>query len=277
MELKTVGELKKSAYNHLGDCWGECAAIFFMVCGVCTAIAAAFALAMLFIDGTAKPEQLFKNRSLEFYALCGGILLIIALISIPFKYGISWYLLQQVRGNAVPLSCIFSCYTSQKRLIQTIALEIGTLLRKSVVGIPLVGFGIVEIRVAAAALRNIESKLIFTVIAAVLVLLLACMTALYLVFAMRFFLVPYIFASDSDKKISEIISESEKIMYGKELYLAELYFSFSGMSLFCLLIFPAIFFIPFIRMTTAAAAAEIIDNYSYERKNLDEFLKKTVE
>lgn len=274
--MKSIGELKKLSYGRLCDCWGESVTVFFIATGLISSggIFTILLLKTLCATGAISCDfaDILSEGPWWVYAIIAAVVLIMILVEIPFHYGICWYLMQQIRGNAVPPSSIFSCFMSRKTLRRTITLELMIFVRKLIAALPVVLLASVEIMLAGEAMTDTRSKLLFTVVGVVLVLLLTCMLAFYFVYSMKYFLVPYLYVADPDKKLSLIISRSSEMMFSKESYLTEFYGSFIGWFLTILLIFPAIFIFPFFRMTGTAAAAELIDNYNKEQSGLKTFI-----
>ena len=77
-------------------------------------------------------------------------------------------------------------------------------------------------------------------------------------FNCRFAAAAYLFVLDPDASAKEIIEKSVRISKGKTDYLAEAVLSSARWLPLCILIFPAVFVIPYMRMMYTAAVNEMI-------------------
>ena len=261
--MKSVRELKQTVKLRLRYSWGENAAVFFLTAG---GISAAVLIWTMIIDymrmgGITSAGKSFAGIS------DGGTLAVTAIIAVlfifiaePFRYGVKWYRLQQIRGNSVHARSIFSCYGSWKRAGQIFKLNSCLFARRLYFTLPLsamLALGLYLVH----KIQTAGSGAAYGAAAAAVLLLTGGVVCAAAVFNFRFAAAAYIFVLDPDASANEIIEKSIRIAKGKTDYLAEALLSSARWLIFCVLIFPAVFVIPYMRMMYTAAVNEIIVSY----------------
>lgn len=269
MNPKKSGDFKKAAHTALNDCWCECVCIFLVVLGGAIAIALAALLVIQFLYTYGIIENsimtIFSSGGVKFYCIIAIALLIICILAIPLKYGISWYYIQALDSRHVPASCFFSCYTNKKQHIRTTLTGLAVMGLRLAVALPVALCIIFTVRLAISAVNSSSgATFMITFVCCCLVLLIACLLFGYMIYSMHFTLVPYIYAMNPEKSVKDIISDSFKIIRRREFDLMEVLFSFTGWLALSLLIFPIIYVAPYMSMTFAAASVKLIKDHCDE-------------
>ncbi|MBQ8786596.1 MAG: hypothetical protein IJZ61_03065 [Oscillospiraceae bacterium] len=260
--MKNVTELKESVGSRMKKCWGESCAFFFIsVGGIAVAafawyLTADFLLTMGIIDS-------YTNSFLIIITFI--ILLLLWVITVPYKYGLRWYRLHQVRGHSVHGKSVFSCYFSAKRMFQVYKLSILLFLKRSVLLVPLAAIIGTEIYLITSFGSN-NSSLGYNLVVVVLLMLSVVLYIAYNVINIKYAIAPYIFALGFDRPATEIIAESVRFTKEKRGYMVEVLRNCAFMLIPCVFIFPIIFVIPKMMMIYTAAINEIIENGFAEDK-----------
>lgn len=216
---------------------------------------AAFIIAWLVIIGLSgsitNTGSIVRPYSTILSVIVGSVLL--WLIYTPFSYGVKWYKIQQVRGQSVPARGIFSCYMSLSRLMKVIQLSFIITVRKLCVIIPAAAF-------AGAAYYILANggNIILYCTSASFMLIAAVLLFLYLIMNIRYALVSYIYVLKPDISIKILTSESRRLLKGRIVYCLKILLSVSWLIIPCLMIFPAVFIVPYIQMVYTAMINEII-------------------
>lgn len=261
--MKPVKELKQKVKHRMRYCWGENAAVFFLTVG---GISAAMLIWAMIIDymrmgGIISPGKSFIGIS-DSGALAVTAVVIVAFIFIsePFRYGVKWYRLQQIRGNSVHARSIFSCYGSWKRAGQIFKLNACLFVRRLYFTLPLTAMLVLGLYLVRKIQISGGGAAYGAAVAAVLLLTggVICAAA---AFNCRFAAAAYLFVLDPDAPAKEIIKKSVRISKKKTDYLTEAVLSSARWLPLCVLIFPAVFVIPYMRMMYTAAVNEMIASY----------------
>ena len=256
---------RRFAAERLKCCWGECVGEVFIVTAVLTMAALVFLIAveLLFRAGVLSfgvGNIGSGGRGIAAAALIYFFLVYVALI--PLKYGTAWFYFQQAHSTTIPGAGFFSCYMHRKHIKGTLALEFMVMARRVMVAVFPTAFivlmtwhfiWLIDREPSAAA----ASLAILAIVGALLVFI-------YIIYHLRYIFVPYLYASDPEKSPKEILSESVRVARGSRVGIVRLVFSLAPLWVSCLAIFPLIFVIPYTKMTFAAAAAEIFDDYCSE-------------
>ena len=139
--MKTVKELRQTVLQRMRYCWGENTAVFFISAGGIAAVALAWFITTDFLMASGVTDQSGPRADLSngiVIAATAAALLLLFGIAEPFRYGVKWYRLQQVRGNAVHARSIFSCYGSLKRAGQIFRLDAYLFVRRMYFALPLI-------------------------------------------------------------------------------------------------------------------------------------------
>ncbi len=267
--MKTVKELKQTVLQRLRYCWGENTAVFFISAGGAAAVALAWFMTTDFLIASGAADQTRPRADLSngaVLAVTAAALILLFCIAEPFRYGVKWYRLQQVRGNAVHARSIFSCYGSWKRAGQIFRLDAYLFVRRMYFTVPLIALFAAGVYLASR-IEASENMAAYSA-AAVLVLLLAgsviCASA---AFNCKYSAAGYLFVLDPDASPKELIDKSVRISKGKSDYLVEAVLSSAIWLPFCVLIFPLIFAAPYMKMIYTAAVNEIILSEETENQN----------
>ncbi len=267
--MKTVKELRQTVLQRMRYCWGENTAVFFISAGGIAAVALAWFITTDFLMASGVTDQSGPRADLSngiVIAATAAALLLLFGIAEPFRYGVKWYRLQQVRGNAVHARSIFSCYGSWKRAGQIFRLDAYLFVRRMYFALPLIALFAAGAYMASR-IRISENSVAYSA-AAVLVLLLAgsviCASA---AFNCKYSAAEYLFVLDPDASPKELIDRSVRLSKGRSDYLIDAMLSSSIWLPFCVLVFPMIFALPYIKMIYTAAVNEIILSEEDEDQN----------
>lgn len=258
--MKNVKELKQNVLQRMRFCWGENTAIFFITVGGIAAVALVWFMIMDLLismgiaDSSARRVDLSNGAVIAVTAVS---LLILFGIAEPFRYGVKWYRLQQVRGNSVHAGSMFSCYGSWKRAGQIFRLNAYLFAKRFYFTAPLAiifASGIFLVNKIETSGNTVAYSA-----AAVLVFLLTGSTVCAAAaFNCRYAAVTYLFVLEPDTPPKELVEKGLKISMGKTDYLAEAILSSAICLPFCVFIFPMVFAIPYLQMIYTAAVNEII-------------------
>lgn len=256
IKMKKPKELKKHVLKRLMCCWGENCAVFLIISGELLIVALAL---MLVYDHFIN----FSSTSLPVWlaaAITAVLASVLWLAVIPFAYGVRWYNIQQIRGNAVFARSMFSCYASLKKMLQVLKLNSMLTLRR------LPSFVLIFGAVAAEfyAVNNADAVMerdsfLYSASIAFMLLLAAIGFCIYMILGLKYAPAPYLYALEPDSSPKEIISKSKRLMKNNSRYILETMCSMAGWLLPCILIFPMIFILPYSQMVYTAAINEIIE------------------
>lgn len=253
--MKNPKELKKYVLERLAGCWGECCMVFFIIAGELSAVALALMLAYDYLVDFSAADFPVWIASAITAVIAASLWLAVA----PFAYGVRWYRIQQVRGNAVFARSMFSCYASLKKMLQVLKLNSMLTLRR----IPsfLLIFGAVAAEFfltgEAGKTAGLDSTL-YAVLSALVPLSAAVGVCLFAALTLKYAPVPYLYALEPDCSPKELISKSKRLMRNNYRYVIETMLSLSGWLLPCVLVFPIVFIFPYAQMVYTAAINEII-------------------
>lgn len=260
--MKNIKELKESVAPRMRRCWGESCAIFAISAGILTASVFAWYLTMNFLISI----DVIKDAADGFMLLVtAAMAVVIWIITVPYKYGVRWYRLQQVRGHSVHAKSIFSCYFSAKKMLQVYKLSVLLILKKFIFLIPFIIF------LGAAIFLIIRFNAIggsaaYNLVVVTLLMLSVVVYLAYTIVNVKYAAAPYIFALGHDRPAAEIIKESVQFMKGNKSYMIEVLRSCAIMLIPCVLVFPMFFVLPKMMMIYTAAINEIIEKGFKEDK-----------
>lgn len=260
--MKEFKELKKSIEPRMKRCWGECCALFFISAGGIAAGVFAWYLTMNYL----LTVQIINSMNDPISLLAAlGVFVFMWLISVPYRYGVRWYRLQQVRGHSVHAKSVFSCYFSTKRMFQVYRMSLMLFLKKSIFLAPflcLLGAAINLI----TRLNSNSISTVYNILVVVLLMLSVVAYIAYNVVNVKYASAPYIFVLGFDRPAKEIISDSVRFTKDWQGYMVEVLRNCAFMLLPCILIFPMIFVIPKMMMIYTAAINEMVENGFAEDK-----------
>lgn len=260
--MKSVNELKQSAVPRLMCCWGESIAVFFITMGCISAFVIAWMIAVDFAATSGVVEISDKKIDLSngiILAITAAMFFLLWIALTPFSYGVKWYRMQQIRGNSVHARSIFSCYTSIRRAGQVFRLSFELLFRRLYILVPFIAVLISGLLLISYIAGKGEITLGYAAVVVLLLLLAGIMYCAYSVINIKYALVPYLFALEPDKSPKELIEKSRRLVKGKYGYMAEVLSSLTSYFIPCILIFPAVFIMPYVKMVYTAAMNELIE------------------
>ncbi len=258
--MKTANEIKTSVTKRLRYCWGENLAIFFLTIGGLAAAILAWMMVADFIT-IYSDGRIFQSH----VDLSNGMILAVTAVSLlllwsaaaPFQYGIKWYRLQQIRGNSVHARSFFSCYGSQKRIIQVYKLSLTLYLKRMYFMLPITAALCLGIYLANK-IGETNGGVLYSAAAVLVFLLAGCLICAAAVFNFKYSLAPYLFVLDTNAPPKELIKRSTELTQGKQGYMADIMLTAMRWLPPCLLVFPALFVVPYLKMMYIAAINEII-------------------
>ncbi len=273
MELKNLSELKKTALRQMSECWSETAGIVIITAGYYFAFGFMWVITIGvlygfdFLSGSGNFTKVFYEHSAAVICLTLLFVLVSYIVKIPFDFGVSWFLMQNVRGRAVSAQSFFGCYSNMKRFVRTVRIKFKVLKKKMLFTLVFLIIGAAEHYLAFTVSRNTGNSFWYTLSTVLLILMVCCLAAAYMFFSLRYCLVPYVFALDPDTGADEIIERSIKMMYGREMYMTDVVCSFIKWIVPCIFIFPLFLVLPYLFFIYANAVNEIIYNYSFDSDN----------
>lgn len=254
--MKKPKELKKHVLERLMCCWGECCAVFFIIAGELLTVALAVMLAYDYLVKFSNSDFPVWLAVIITAALAAALWLAVA----PFTYGVRWYRIQQIRGNAVFARSMFSCYASLKKLLQVLKLNSMLTLRRFPAFILICGAVASEFYMVTRSGEIIgQDSFLYATSAALLLLLAAIGVCLFILLGLKYAPVPYLYALEPHSSPKEIIAKSKRLMKDNSRYIIDTMCSVAGWLVPCVLIFPMIFIVPYIQMVYTAAINEIIE------------------
>lgn len=254
--MKKPKELKKYVLERLMCCWGESCAVFFIIFGELLVVALALMLAYDYLVNFSSADFPAWLAAAITALLAVGLWLAVA----PFTYGVRWYRIQQVRGNAVFARSMFSCYASLKKMLRVLKLNSMLTLRRFPVFILICGAVSAEFYMVNEAGKVMgQDSFLYTASAALMLLLAAIGFCIFMILGIKYAPVPYLYALEPDSSPKEIISKSKRLMKDNSRYIIETMRSMTGWLVPCILIFPMVFILPYSQMVYTAAINEIIE------------------
>lgn len=260
--MKTVKELKRNVLERLMCCWGESVMIFFISVGGAAAIVIAWTMTADLIGASGEaalsPNKTDLTNGAMLAATAAALLLLWGLAE-PFAYGVKWYRIQQIRGNSVHARSVFSCYGSLKRVGQIYRLEAYLFVRRLYFFLPLAALLAAGI-IVVDRVEKLNGGISYGAAAVLILLLTGCVLCAGAAINSKYAPVPYLFALEPDSSPKELVRKSAELTRDRTDYILEALFSAAGWLIPCILIFPAIFSIPYIKMVYTAAINEIIES-----------------
>lgn len=260
--MKNVKQLKKDAFERMRRCWAECCAVFFITVGGLSALVLAWLMTgdfLLVTDMALSADKTVDLSNKFMLSATIALLTLLWMLVTPFEYGLKWYRMQQINGNAVPLRSIFSCYTSFGKFIQVMNLNGMLTLRKALIFIPLAAVEAAAVYMTHRIGRSGNAAAYSTALVFIL-LLTAGLFCLYKALCLKYAAAPYIYVTEPELPAAEIVEKSKRVMENNGNYLFETARSMLLLVAFCLLIFPTAFILPYMQMVYTAAIAEIINS-----------------
>ena len=243
--MKNYKEIRQHVNVRLKYCMGESFMIFFITAGAL----AAFVMLWMIITGMF---VMFTDPYVTALSVIAGLILM-WLVFTPFKYGVKWYRIQHVRGQSVPARGIFSCYMSLSRLLKMFRVDFGITMRKLCVILPAAASA-----GAAYYMLQGERNILLYCVSAAFMLISAGLLILYIILNIRYSLVSFIYVLEPDIPIKTLIRESKRLVKGRISYCVKILLSAAWLIIPCLLIFPAVFIVPYIQMVYTAMINEMI-------------------
>ncbi len=255
-------ELKQEAIKILSNCWAEaCIVSIILMSFAAIFLSAGYIIYAVLIQlGMATGSYREVIFSGNIYYIAGLIfrLIVCYIFMSPVLNGKCYCFLQAVRGQIVPINCVFSCYASRGIFFKSLKIRFQTDLRRAAVFIPVLLVVAFESDMLLHIFKNNiwgKSEILSAVGCIVIIV---SLIILYTLFSGRYTAVPYIFVSNPDVNSGEIIKQSLECVKENNLRLLKLKLSFVGWFALCILIFPLILVLPYYCMTLAVAINNVI-------------------
>lgn len=241
-------------------CWGENTAIFFITAGGAAAVALAWFMTTDFLICLGLADHSSRRVDLSsgaVIAVTAAALILLFGIAEPFRYGVKWYRLQQVRGNSVHAGSMFSCYGSWKRAGQIFRLDAYLFARRLYFTVPLAALLAAGI-FFAHRIETAENSVASSAAAVLVFLLTGSVICAAAAFNSRYSAAAYLFVLDPDAPPKKLVNKSIEITKGRSDYLVEALLSSAIWLPLCVFVFPLVFAVPYMQMIRTAAVNEII-------------------
>jgi hypothetical protein len=188
-------------------------------------------------------------------------LLLFGALYLPFYLAEANILYSDVCGKKTKLISFSDNYRDAAK--RTRAFEVSSLLfiKRAAVGMPAVACALLISYFTVRTIRIFENRYVTAFVIASAAVTAISLLLLYLVYSAKFLAVKYIYAAYGHLSVKEIFELSDKITAGKKNYIMGIFFRVIPFYILTLLIFPAIFTIPYIATVKAVIVHELIENY----------------
>lgn len=255
-------EIRRESLKRFFDYWIEIEYITIVFLGAALAVfMGMYISASVFIDDFPRltyPLSIDKIPfEIIFYGLAATAVFFVA--GTPMYYGMKWCYYQAAMGKSVPVSCLFSCYTSAGRWINSLKLKFITDINKFAVGAPMIALTAAEYYLGKKLAEHYKGSMLSTLFGGLFLLMILCMLLVYILYSVRFSAVPYIFISDPDRQVMETYRTGISVTADHKFSLFKLKCRFIPLFAVCLAGFPIFLIYPYYTMTIAVAAEKIIN------------------
>lgn len=259
-------EIRKKALNRLSYYWVEAEFLFLIAFGLpAVFLAAAYVLILLFSpysEAVMIPPDMsfflnaFRSSSVVKAAVFSMPALLFILLS-PLFYGVKWCYYQAAQGKNAPVSGAFYGYYSARKWIKAVLLSLIVMLRKLVYLIPIGAVGGAVYYIYINLMSNTRSGFFKVLLTVGIILVALGLTLIYMISTVKYQLIPYIFAEESEKPILEIYHRGIAAMSGSKGRFAAMQVWFVPMLTLSLTGYLGMFVIPYYCMVKSICAAEI--------------------
>lgn len=255
-----VSRIKSQARSHLLKCWAELAFICVLNCAIlCGTYIIILILGILTgaHDGTTV-LPFFGSYPLAFIIPTAVVISAVYLLTSPLYYGIKWYMWQISAGAYMPVSSIFASYTSKDSILHFIKLRITIDLRKLPAVIAAAVISWEGICIASFLKDMTDSTPLKLLVSAGSIIIVAGSLLLLFIYCSRYLPTAYIIAEDLELNTAEVLKRSAAVMKEQHTLLLTLYASFYMWYALCILIYPLMFTIPYVSMTTTVLMRQLL-------------------
>lgn len=247
--MNEIKKIKAAALGILAKYWAETAFISLFSISVPILV---YLLICILAANSAQPiyvEQsvFFLPRSPVFIAASAAIVIIAYLCSCPLYLGIRWYYSQIARGNYMPVSSVFAPYRSCDSFFRAIRIRTYIDLRRLAVLIPCA----ICLAAAHKLLKLLYPDGITMGGNIVFALCIASAAFIFLLFTIKYIPAGYLIAEYTDCGADEILHRSRELFSKHSELLPMLYCSFAGWIALCIFMFPILFVLPYMSLSTA--------------------------
>lgn len=256
----TVSQIKGTARSHLLKCWAELG--FFSVLN-CAVLCGAYSLIIILgiLTGSHNGDTIlpvFTSLSPAFIISAAAVIAAVYIITSPLYFGIKWYVWQITAGAYMPVSSIFASYTSRESIFHFIKLRLTIDLRKLPAIIAAIVISVESIYISEFLKSVTEAaavKFLITVGAAVII---GGVLLLLFIHCSRYLPTAYIIAEDLELDTAAVLKKSSAVIKERHTLLLTLYASFYMWYALSILIYPLMFAIPYISLSTAVLMRQLL-------------------
>lgn len=271
VKIMTSKQIRKLSVEKLSMCWVEAEFILIMSIG----ISAFFLLAANFIFELFASDSYvldLKNPSIpsEGVLVFGIALVLLYVVYAPMYFGLKWCYYNASKGKITPINCLFDCCTSVSRWWKTVKLKVVTDVLKAVGLIPMAAVFAAEAFLYNKITAINDSQALKVLIIVLMLVSMLGMYAVYLMYSVRYTLIPYVFASDPDLPLTEIYRKGTEISDKNKLSMFRLKWSFVPMFITCITGFPVFFVMPIYSMSLSIAANAALSGKEISETNTNE-------
>jgi hypothetical protein len=179
----------------------------------------------------------------------------------PLRLSEGDVLYSEICGNKPVLGGFYDNYRDKTKRARAMEVSGVLFVKKAIVGVPIIIAALLISYFTIRTIRIFDDRYI-----TVFVIVSAAVTAvslllLYIVYSAKFIAVKYIYAVFGNLSVKEIFELSDRITAGRKNYIMGVFFRVIPIYLLTLLIFPAIFTIPYIDTVKAIIVNELVENY----------------
>lgn len=251
----TSKQIRKLSVEKLSMCWVEAEFILIIFIGV----SAFFMLAANFIYELFTSDRYvldLKNPVIpsEGILVFGIALILLYVVYAPMYFGLKWCYYNASKGKITPINCLFGCCTSVSRWWKTVKLKVVTDVMKAIGLIPMAAVFAAEAFLYKRVSAMTDSRAVRFLMIVFMLFSMLCMYAVYLLYSVRYTLIPYVFASDPDLPLTEIYRKGTAISDKNKMSLFSLTWSFVPMFMSFVTGFTVFFVMPIYSMSLSIAA-----------------------
>jgi hypothetical protein len=170
-------------------------------------------------------------------------------------------LYREIAQNSVSVSNLFSAYTDKHLRNRYYEITAEIFWRKAVVFFPIALTGGIIIYFTIQTLDVFDSVFLSVIIVLSAALTAVSLILLYIVYSIKYIAVYYISTVFSEMNVKDVIVFSDRITKGNKNFIIKVILRVTPFYIITLLIFPAMFSIPYIDTVKALLVKELIENY----------------
>ncbi|MGN0665263.1 MAG: hypothetical protein ACI4KF_01920 [Huintestinicola sp.] len=264
--MMTVKEYKGDSIRLLSKCWGE--ASFILIVNLCGPLISYLTIILIgSLAGIHDPSSImpvFTEIPVWFAVTAAAILILTYILTAPVYFGTRWFFRYAARGKFMPVSSVFASYSSKASFKKAVSIRLYIGFRKLAYLIPCAAAVALESDISHRLQTYYTGEtagLLFTLGMAVFIF---CVVVIYFMMTMKYIPVGFLIIEDPDSDLHATLSRTRSIIIRKRRRILNIYASFAGWFLSCLLFFPLLFVYPYVLMTLALFIDKEFDGLSPE-------------